>query len=63
MNAKHEKNASEFIQAIKTLAERPENLKNLECYLSFNFSEWLKKFANTPDKITAELKMFAEMEL
>lgn len=63
MNAKHEQNAKEFIKAIKTLAESPENLDNLECYLSYNFSEWLKKFANTPDKITAELKMFAEMEV
>ena len=60
---KHEQNAKEFVKAIKTLAERPENLDNLECYLAYNFSEWLKKFANTPDKITAELKMFAEMEV
>jgi hypothetical protein len=63
MNAKHEQNAKDFTQAIKTLSERAENLENLECYLSYNFSEWLKKFANTPDKITAELKMFAEMEV
>lgn len=63
MNAKHEQNAKEFVKAIKTLAENPANLDNLECYLSYNFSEWLKKFANTPDNITAELKMFAEMEV
>lgn len=60
---KHEQNAKEFVQAIKTLAENPANLENLECYLSHNFLEWLKKFANTPDNITAELKMFAEMEV
>lgn len=59
----HEQTAKDFIQAIKTISEKPQNLDNLECYLSHNFPEWLEKFANTPEKITAELKSFAEMEI
>ena len=55
--------AHQFITAIKTLSEKPENLENLESYLSHHFSTWLDKFANTPEKITAELKAFAEMDL
>ena len=60
---KHETNARIFTKAIKTIAERPENLDNLERYLSYHFSAWLEKFANTPEKIAAELKAFAEMEI
>lgn len=53
--------AKEFIQAIKTISEKPQNLENFECYLSHHFPVWLEKWANTPEKITSELKMFAEM--
>lgn len=56
-------NAKTFINAIKTIAEKPENLDNLESYLSIHFSKWLEKYANTPEKIAGELKQFAEMEL
>ena len=56
-----DKLAIEFIKAIKTIALKENNLNNLECYLSYHFSVWLEKFANTPEKITAELKAFAEM--
>lgn len=55
--------ASEFIQAIKTIAAKPENLDNLEIYLSHHFTEWLNKFANTPEGITSEMKSFAEMTI
>lgn len=55
--------AKQFIQAIKTISEKPQNLENLEIYLSRHFSQWLEKFANTPEKITAELKAFAEMDI
>ena len=58
-----EKLATEFITAIKTIAAKENNLDNLECYLSYHFTEWMEKFANTPEKITAELKCFAEMEI
>ena len=58
-----DKLANEFITAIITLSEKPENLYNFELYLSYHFPEWLEKFANTPEKITAELKAFAQMEV
>ena len=56
-------NARQFIEAIQTIASKPQNLDNLECYLTHHFPAWLEKFANTPEKITAELKAFAEMEV
>lgn len=55
--------ANEFIQAIKTIAQKEDNLNNLECYLSHHFREWMQKFASTPEGITAELKAFANMEI
>lgn len=58
-----EQTAHQFTEAIKTIAEKPQNLENLKYYLSIHFSEWLSKFANTPEGITAELKQFAEMEV
>ena len=59
---KYEKQAAEFCEAICTLANNTENLENLESYLSQHFSEWISKWANTPEKLVAEMKMFAEME-
>lgn len=58
-----ETTAAVFINAIKTIAEKPENLDNLELYLSHHFSAWLEKWANTPEGLAYELKHFAEMEL
>jgi len=58
---KFEQEAKQFCEAIKTIAEKPENLENLELYLSIHFATWLEKFANDPGSITAELKAFAEM--
>ena len=60
---KYDHTAAQFAAAIKTLAEKPENLNNLEHYLSRHFSAWLDKFANTPENITAELQAFAEMDI
>lgn len=60
---RNEQTASEFIKAIKKIAENKKNLENFELYLIYHFDEWLKKFANTPESITAELKSFAEMEI
>ena len=60
---KHAEISKQFIEAIKTISEKPENLDNLETYLSHHFSEWLEKFANTPEGITSELKNFAEMTI
>ena len=41
--------AEQFVNAIKTIAEKPENLDNLQWYLSYHFEAWVKKYANTPD--------------
>lgn len=61
--SRKEKAAEDFIEAIKTIASKPENLENLESYLSMHFPNWLKKFAYDPDNIAAEMKQFAEMEI
>lgn len=58
-----EENARIFCAAIKELANKPENLENLELYLSHHFSEWMEKYAYDPDCITGELKNFAKMDL
>ena len=58
-----EQTAKQFCEALQAIAGKPQNLENLEYYLSIHFSEWLSKFANTPEEITAELKQFAEMEI
>lgn len=50
-----------FCTAIKTIAAKPENLENLECYLSHHFAAWLQKYANTPGDLAAELREFANM--
>ena len=63
MERKHEQTAKQFCEALKTIAGKPENLENLEAYLSMHFDKWLDKFANTPENITAELKQFAEMDV
>ena len=55
-------NAHIFCESIVKLAQNPQNLENLETYLSYHFSEWLEKYANTPDGIAGELKAFSEME-
>lgn len=55
------KTAAQFCAAIKTLASKPENLENLESYLSCHFPEWIEKFATTPEDIAAELSQFANM--
>ena len=57
------KAAADFVNAIKIIANKPENLDNLESYLSYHFAEWLEKFANTPEGIAAEMREFAEMEV
>ena len=58
---KHEHVAKQFVAAIKTIAEKPENLENLELYLSYHFPVWMEKFANTPETLTCEMREFAEM--
>ena len=58
-----EKAAAVFVEAIKTISTKPANLDNLESYLSYHFPEWLKRWANTPENIAAEMRNFAKMEI
>lgn len=55
--------AEQFIDAIVTLADKPQNLDNLESYLSQHFGAWLAKYANTPADLVAELREFANMSI
>lgn len=58
----YEEQAKIFIEAIKTMASREKALNNFQLYLTRHFAVWLEKYANTPDRMTAELKEFAEIE-
>ena len=49
--------------AIRTIAKKPENIDNLESYLTYHFTGWLNKYGNYPENLATEMKMFAEMEL
>ena len=55
--------AEKFINAIKEIASKHENLDNFESYLSYHFDVWMEKFANSPEGLTSEVKHFAEMEI
>lgn len=59
----NERPAQQFIEAIQTIASKPENLNNLQCYLSRHFDEWLRRYASTPETLVCELRKFAEMEI
>lgn len=59
----YEKEAEIFVNAIRKLSINPENMENLESYLSRHFKAWLEKYADTPEEIAEEMKMFAEMEI
>ena len=55
--------ASQFCNAIRELANKPENLQNLESYLEYHFDKWLEKYASTPEDIAAEMSEFAQMDI
>lgn len=59
----NEKLATQLCEAIKTLAAKPANLENFECYLSHHFPEWLNRWASTPADLVSEMRSFAEMEV
>ena len=61
MGQKYTREAAQFCEYICTLARKPENLDNLQSYLSTHFGEWLTKWANTPQNIAAEMQEFANM--
>ena len=54
--------ATQFCNAIRELASKPENLQNLESYLEWHFDKWLEKYASTPDDMAAEMESFAHMD-
>ena len=55
--------AAQFCDAIRELANKPENLQNLESYLKYHFETWLEKYASTPDGMAAEMSSFAQMDM
>lgn len=61
MEQKYTKEAAQFCEYIRTLASKPENLDNLQAYLSAHFGEWLKKYAYAPQNMAAEMREFANM--
>ena len=52
--------AKVFIEAIKTIAEKSENIDNLECYLENHFDVWTEKKAHTHQGLEYERKRFTE---
>ena len=63
MRKYEEQAAADFVEAIKLIATKPDNLDNLESYLSRHFSGWISKWANSPAGLAEEMKEFAEMEI
>ena len=55
--------AAQFCNAIRELANKPENLQNLESYLGYHFDKWLEKYASTPEDMAAEMSIFAQMDI
>ena len=60
---KYTSEAAQFCNAIRELANKPENLQNLESYLEYHFDKWMEKYASTPDDIAAEMSNFAQMDI
>ena len=52
-----------FCDAIKEIANKPENMENLEAYLSNHFTEWMEKYAGDPANLAGEMHDFAIMEI
>lgn len=59
----YSKSAADFVEAIKLIATKPDNLDNLQCYLSHHFPEWVSRWANSPENLAAEMQEFAKMEV
>lgn len=62
MEMNYEAEAKRFCKAIKEIASNESSLENLECYLSYHFDEWLKKFANTPAWMANEMEQFSQIK-
>jgi len=59
----NKESAHVFVEAIRELASKPENLSNLESYLAQHFDKWLVWIGNEPENLVTEMKSFAEMEI
>lgn len=57
--ASYEQAAKNFCNAIRKFAESEDALNNMESYLSYNFAEWIKRYANTPASLAEEMRNFA----
>lgn len=44
-----ERAAERFISALRELASKKENICNFESYLISHFSEWLRRYATSPE--------------
>ena len=63
MEQRYTKEAAQFCECVRTLASKPDNLDNLQAYLSAHFVEWLTQLGSTPQDMAAEMREFAEMEI
>ena len=55
--------AAQFCDAIRELANKPENLQSLERYLEWHFDKWLEKYSSTPEDMAADMSSFAQMDI
>lgn len=55
--------AKAFTTAIQTIANKPEQLENMENYLAHHFDVWMGKYANSPEGLVSELQQFANVEI
>lgn len=58
----YEKEAMRFMEAIRKIAQKEENMNNMESYLTYHFPKWLKENANTPEGLVKEMEFFADLE-
>lgn len=59
----YDKFAADFAAVIMELSSKPENLSNLESYLSRHFAIWMDRHASTPEDLVEELQMFVRLKL
>ena len=55
--------AKMFCDAIRTMGNKPQNIDNLESYLTRHFVVWHKVHAGDPEQLATEMKTFAEMKI
>ena len=63
MKTNNEILAEAFCKELRAFAEKPENIDNLESYLSYHFDTWFKKFVTSPENLIYEMQTFAQMEV